>query len=135
MAELIAHACTENFLIFPHTFAVKCKLKQHPCCPYSSLKWKLILTAYLSDTILSFITEHFPGERNGNPLTTHWQPTPVLMPGKSHGLRSLVGYSSWGCKESGMTEQLLSSLSLNTLMWSPLKLVCYTFSRRKGRTE
>ena len=29
-----------------------------------------------------------------------WQPTPVLLPGKSHGWRSLVGYSPWGHKES-----------------------------------
>ena len=35
-----------------------------------------------------------------------WQPTPVFLPGKSHGLRSLVGYSPWGCKESDTTEQL-----------------------------
>ena len=28
-----------------------------------------------------------------------WQPTPGLLPGKSHGQRSLVGYSPWGCKE------------------------------------
>ena len=35
-----------------------------------------------------------------------WQPTPVLLPGKSHGWRSLVGYSPWGCKESDTTEQL-----------------------------
>ena len=28
-----------------------------------------------------------------------WQPTPVFLPGKSHGQRSLVGYSPWGCKE------------------------------------
>ena len=35
-----------------------------------------------------------------------WHPTPVLLPGKSHGLRSLVGCSPWGCKESDMTEQL-----------------------------
>ena len=34
------------------------------------------------------------------------QPTPVLLPGKSHGQRSLVGYSPWGCKESYMTEGL-----------------------------
>ena len=33
-----------------------------------------------------------------------WQPTPVFLPGKSHGLRSLVGYSPWGCKESDTTE-------------------------------
>ena len=35
-----------------------------------------------------------------------WQPTPVFLPGKSHGQRSLVGYSPWGCKESDTTEQL-----------------------------
>ena len=39
------------------------------------------------------------GEGNGNPLT------PVLLPGKSHGQRSLVGYSPWGRKESDTTEQ------------------------------
>ena len=31
-------------------------------------------------------------------------PTPVFLPGKPHGQRSLVGYSPWGCKESDMTE-------------------------------
>ena len=35
-----------------------------------------------------------------------WQPTPVLLPGKSHGQRSLVGYSPCGCKKSDTTEQL-----------------------------
>ena len=35
-----------------------------------------------------------------------WQSTPVLLPGKSHGQRSLVGYSPWGCEEFYMTEQL-----------------------------
>ena len=33
-----------------------------------------------------------------------WQPSPVFLPGKSHGQRSLVRYSPWGCKESDMTE-------------------------------
>ena len=33
-------------------------------------------------------------------------PTPVFLPGKSHGSRSLVGYHPWGCKESDMIEQL-----------------------------
>ena len=32
------------------------------------------------------------------------EPTPVLLPRKSHGRRSLVGYSPRGCKESDMTE-------------------------------
>ena len=35
-----------------------------------------------------------------------WQPTPVLLPGESHGGRSLVGYSLWGHKESDSTERL-----------------------------
>ena len=35
-----------------------------------------------------------------------WQPTPVLLPGKSHGRRSLVGCSPWGHKESATTEWL-----------------------------
>ena len=33
-----------------------------------------------------------------------WQPTPVFLPGKSHGQTSLEGYSPWGRKESNMTE-------------------------------
>ena len=35
-----------------------------------------------------------------------WQPTAVLLPGESHGQRSLVGNSPWGRKESDMTERL-----------------------------
>ena len=34
-----------------------------------------------------------------------WQPTPVFLPGKSHGQRSLAGYSPWGRKESDTTER------------------------------
>ena len=36
-------------------------------------------------------------------LEKKWQPTPVLLPGKFHGL---VGYSPWGHKELDMTERL-----------------------------
>ena len=35
-----------------------------------------------------------------------WQPTPVFLPGESHGQRSLVGYSPGGHKELDTTEQL-----------------------------
>ena len=47
------------------------------------------------------------------PLEKEWQPTPVLLPGKSHGCRSLVGYSPWGCKELDMTEQLLKETTFH----------------------
>ena len=40
------------------------------------------------------------------PWRRKWQPTPVLLPGKFHGRRSLVGYSPWDRKQLGTTEQL-----------------------------
>ena len=39
-----------------------------------------------------------------DPWRRKWQPTPVLLPGNSHGWRSLVGYSPWSHKESDTTE-------------------------------
>ena len=47
------------------------------------------------------------------PWRREWQPTPVFLPGKSQGLRSLAGYSSWGRKELDATEQLILLLSLS----------------------
>ena len=44
-----------------------------------------------------------------------WQPTPVLLPGKSHGRRSLIGYSPWGPEESDMTERLHFHVSLSCI--------------------
>ena len=43
----------------------------------------------------------------------HWRPTPVLLPGKSHTWRSLVGCSPWGCEESDTTERLHFPFSLS----------------------
>ena len=40
------------------------------------------------------------------PWRGKWLPTPVFLLEESHGQRSLVGYSPWGCKESDMIEQL-----------------------------
>ena len=45
-------------------------------------------------------------------IARQWQPTPVLLPGKSHGRRSLVGCSPWGCQESNTTERLHFHFSL-----------------------
>ena len=58
-----------------------------------------------------------------------WQPTPVPLPGKSHGWRSLVGYSPWSPQESDTTERLHFHFSLscigegngNPLQWSCLE--------------
>ena len=44
------------------------------------------------------------------PWRRKWQSIPVLLPGKSHGQRSLVGYSPWGLKESDTTERSSSPI-------------------------
>ena len=41
------------------------------------------------------------------PWKRKWQPTPVSLPGESHGQRSLVSYSPWDCKESDTAEWLI----------------------------
>ena len=46
-----------------------------------------------------------------------WQPTPVFLPGKFHGQRSLVVYSPWGLKESDTTEQLHFHFQLMDRSW------------------
>ena len=56
-----------------------------------------------------------------------WQPTPVLLPGKSHGRRSLVGCSPWGREELDMTEQLHFHFSLSCIgegNGNPLQCSC-----------
>ena len=52
------------------------------------------------------------------PWRWEWQSTPVFLPGRSLGQRSLAGHSPWGCKEPDMTERLtLSQLSLFILIY------------------
>ena len=42
-----------------------------------------------------------------------WQPTPVFLPGKFHGQRSLMGYSPWDCEESDVPERLTHTRSVS----------------------
>ena len=61
------------------------------------------------------------------PWRREWHPTPVLVPGESHGGRSLVGYSPWGRKESDTTEQLHFHFSLSCIgegNGNPLQCSC-----------
>ena len=56
-----------------------------------------------------------------DPWSRKWQPTPLFLSGKSHGQRSLAGYSPWGYKESAATEHkhilILDLPSWLTLLW------------------
>ena len=68
-------------------------------------------------------------------LSGQWHPTPVLLPGKSHGWRSLVGCSPWGRKESDMTEQLQFHFSLSCIgedSSNPLQCSCLENPRDGG---
>ena len=56
------------------------------------------------ETRVQFLGQEIPWRRT-------WQTTPVILPGKSHGRRSLAVYSPWGPKESDTTEATSLSLS------------------------
>ena len=64
-----------------------------------------------------------------------WHPTPVPLPGKSHGWRSLVGCSPWGREELYMTEQLHFHFSLSCIgegNGNPLQYSCLENPRDVG---
>ena len=64
-----------------------------------------------------------------------WYPTPGLLPGKSHGQRSLVGCHPWGLKESDMTERLHFHFSLSRIgegNGNPLQCSCLENPRDGG---
>ena len=64
-----------------------------------------------------------------------WHPTPVLLPGKSHGRRSPVGCSPWGCSESDRTELLHFHFSPSCIgegNGNPLQCSCLENPRDRG---
>ena len=70
-----------------------------------------------------------------NPRRRQWQPTPVLLPGKSHGRRSLVGCSPWGREELDTTERLRFHFSLSCIgegNGNPLQCFCLENPRDGG---
>ena len=69
------------------------------------------------------------------PWRKKWQPNPVLLPGKSHGQRSLAGCSPWGHLESDMTERLHFHFSLSCIgegNGNPLQCSCLENPRDGG---
>ena len=71
----------------------------------------------------------------GGLIHRQWHPTPVLLPGKYHGCRGLVGCSPWGHEESDMTERLHFHFSLSYIgegNGNPLQCSCLE-NPRDGR--
>ena len=70
-----------------------------------------------------------------NPQRRQWHPTPVHLPGKSHGRRNLVGYSPQGHEESDPTERLYFQFSLSCPgegNINPLQYSCLKNPRDRG---
>ena len=68
-------------------------------------------------------------------MRRQWHPTLVLLPGRSHGWRSLVGCSPWGFEELDMTERLHFHFSLSCIgegNGSPLQCSCLENPRDRG---
>ena len=64
-----------------------------------------------------------------------WHPTPVLLPGNSHGRRSLVGCSPWGREKSDTTERVHFHLSLSCIGEGNGKTHSIVLAWRIPRTE
>ena len=65
------------------------------------------------------------------PWRREWQPSPIFLPGKFHGQRSLVSFSPWSCKEWDMTEQLTQT---HIIGYSNIKEKSYSI-RNNRRTK
>ena len=86
------------------------------------VKWEYYYLVYVGSSLYCF-------------RRRQWHPTPVLLPGESHGWRSLVGCSPWGCTESDMTERLHFHFSLSCIgegNGNPLQCSCLENPRDGG---
>ena len=91
----------------------------------------MVTSSRLTESV-SLTYRLFKGSRNRSDALRKnslfkWHPTPVLLPGESHGQRSLVGCSPWGHEESDMTERLHFHFSLSCIgegNGNPLQCSC-----------
>ena len=116
-----------------------------PCPPPRDLpntgieSWSLVLQADSLPSGASLVTQmvkHLPAMRETrvwslsweDPLEKEGQPSPVFLPGESHGQRGLVGYSPWCHKELAITEWLTHSCYIIDILLKTLhKLLHLTF--------
>ena len=103
--------CPRNELLI-HACPVSQHLLQNPF-NYEIVPWPRGGTGAAANASRSSSPLFHPVSKLPYNKLIRWQPTPVSLPGKSHGQRSLVSCSPWGCKESGMTEWL----TLTYLNW------------------
>ena len=93
------------------------------------VRYEYLVCFYFKEQILIFVFHTLVLRRR------QWHPTPVLLLGKSHGRRSLVGFSPWGREESDTTEQLHFHVSLSCIgkgNGNPLQCSCLENPRDGG---
>ena len=94
---------------YPHASHFFCPCPGHHLRPLDSpgpsivLNWR-VAVGFLAGSVVKNLPANagYSGSIPGSgrfPWRRKWQPTPVFLPGKSHGQRSLAGYSLWSCKE------------------------------------
>ena len=69
-----------------------CELEKNISC---FIKWGVLLASLMSQRVKNLGLDPCVGKI---PWSRAWQPTLVFLPRESHGQKSLVGYSPWGCK-------------------------------------
>ena len=87
---MIIHRNTYNYIVFVWPTQID------PVCCISELPWQLSG----KESICQCRRHRFDPGVGNSPQRRKWQPTPapLFLPGKSHGPRSLAGYSPWVCK-------------------------------------
>ena len=101
-------------------------------CPYLQNRLLvMILMGFPSDSVVKNLLAMREMQEMGvwslgreDPWRRAWQPTPVFLPGESHGQRSLAGYSPWGQKQSNTTEWLRHTYSIGVGNGNPLQCSC-----------
>ena len=97
-----------HILIYIYIFNSQQRFTENICCELNALYY------YIEASLVAQTVKRLPTRRETQVQSTgwgiscrkKWQPTPVSLLGKSHGQRSLLGYSPWCCKELDTTEQL-----------------------------
>ena len=77
------------------------------------------------------VVKNLPPEVGKIPWRKEWLPTPVFLPGESHGQRSLTGYSPWDCKELDMAEVTEHECSRGLVQIRPFSVLLGTVGRTK----
>ena len=123
------HYCKNNISSF--FFKLQTSIKKHP---------RKIKTFHGNSRVLSMAQSPFGGSVSKEPACNagdlgsipglgrspwrrKWQPTPVFLPGKFHGQRSLAGYNPWGHKESDTAERLTLWLFMVTHIYSWIYII------------